>query len=385
VPVEIDESLTAICDALRKQKLYADIAGVLTDVGELTSGDPFVGFEALQKKVVTLMSMHTIDNTTTVNSMMSQIRTEYVAMKEGAVKLKGYPYPWPALNEMTLGLQRQQLVFIYGRPKSCKSWLLLEIGRVLHEHGLRPLIFSQEMSEIEIARRFVALSCSVNYNQFMRGDLPEAIENEFMGNLEMFVEREDVPISVLPEGETCIPDLMAKVDDYKADVVLLDGVNYLSTDWRELAEITRALKRTAKAKNIPIIGSTHANRSRKKNADLRDEADDFAYGDAFYQVADLALRVSSDIEDKKLRQVKVYPSAMREGSPMLFTVNTILCENLTQKSVEQMGEVDLEDEIAQNQLDAASDLPEETRVTSDLIKEAQKTMQAAIKRVITKK
>ena len=363
----VDDSIEALCDGLRRQKVFADIAGLLTEVGELTAGDPMHGFEALKKKVVWLTAAHTVDNTSTVNSSIAQIKAEYLAMKSGSTGgLKGYPYPWDALNQATLGLQNQQLVFLYGRPKSGKSWLLLEIARVLYETGLRLLIFTQEMSDIEIKRRFVALACSVDYDKFLRGTLPPDVESDFLDNLDAFVEREDIPISQLTaDGEGCLTELTAKIDEYKPNVVFIDGVNYLSSDWKELAEINRGLKRICQSKDIPIIASTHANRSRKgKSADVHDNADDFAYGDSFYQTTDLALRITSDIEDKKARQVKIFTSAIREGKSTLFTVNTYFAQNLTQKGVEQFGDAenDIESEIDQDALDTQSDLPEETTV-----------------------
>lgn len=356
----VDESMKALCDKVRERKIYSDVASLIQEVADVTSGDPLGGFDLLKNKVVSLTAAHTVDETSTVKSSIGLIRSEYMAMKEGATGLKGYPYPWPALNEATLGLQAQQLVFVYGRPKTKKTWIILYMAVHLWRHGLRPIIFSQELSDIEIKRRFVALATGVNYDKFLRGTLPADIEAEFFDNLDIFEESEEVPVSILSAGESCIPDLTSKIDEYRANVVLIDGFNYLSTDWKELAEITRAVKRVGQAKKLPLIASTHANRSRNKKADTRDAADDFAYGDSFYQTCDLALRVTSDIEDLKARQVKLFTSAIREGKSVEFTIHTYLAENMTQKAIQRMGlaENDIEDELAQDALDGESDLPE---------------------------
>lgn len=284
VPVEIEESITALCDHLHNQKLYADIAATLAAVGEATQGDARKGFEILRDQVAVLTSAHTIDGACDVRNRIDELREEYFLMKSGATGLKGAPYPWDALNNATLGLQDQHLVFLFGRPKSGKTWCLLEILRNLHAHGKRPLVFSQELSDIEMCRRFVALSTNVDYGQFLRGSLPEEEEAEFMENLEMFIEQPPVIItSLTTTGPGCLTEMSAKIDEYRADVAAVDGVYFLGSDWKELAEITRGMKRLAKTKRIPIIGTTQANRSRGKKGDAQDGADDIAYGDSFYQ------------------------------------------------------------------------------------------------------
>jgi replicative DNA helicase len=363
-PVRTEDSLISLCDKLRQQKLYGDIASVLQEVGELTAGDPTAGFEKLKKTVVTLAEAHTVDESSTLKSSLDDLQSEYLMMRDGDTKLKGYPYPWEALNVSTLGIQREHLVFFYGRPKCLKTWLLVEIARLLHSNGLRVLFLSQELSDLEIKRRFVALASNVNYTQFTRGMLGEEAEATFFETMQSLAHHEDLIVSQLCAGEASITDLQAQIDEYKPDVVLIDSVNYLSADWKELAVILRAMKRTCKSRKVPIVATTHANRSRnKKDASAQDGADDFAYGDSFYQVCDVAVRCTVDIEDRKQRQVKLFTAAIREGMQTLFTVNARLCEDMTQKSVESMVEEgdDIEEQEAIDAMDAEVDerLPED--------------------------
>lgn len=358
-PVRMEDSIVALCDKVRQQKLYSDIATLLQKVGEDVSGDPLKGLETLKAQTVSLTAAHTVDNASNLVNRISELREEYMAMKNGATKLKGKPYPWQVLNDATLGLQNQQLVFVYGRPKSYKTWILLEMLRHLHAHGERIIIFSQELSDIEICRRFVALATGVDYNLYMRGSLPEQEEADFLENLDMFVEQETVIVDRLSVmGVGALTELKAKIQEYKPTVLGIDGVNYLSTDWKELAEITRGLKRECQDSNIPCIGSTHANRSRGKKGESTDAADDFAYGDAFYQVADLALRCVCEIENRKNREVEIFTSAVRDGQSALWTVHTRLATNLGQKEVKRMGnpENDIDQEIDQDILDQESDI-----------------------------
>lgn len=370
-PLRVEESTVALCDKLREGKLYSDIAASLSSVAEAADGDPKGAFDMLKKQIATLSAAHTIDNSCDVRSRVSELREEYFAMKSGATGLKGHPYPWQALNDSTLGLQDQQVVFFYGRPKSGKTWLALEIIRNLHARGLRPIIFSQEMSDIEICRRFVALSTGVDYNAYLRGQLEPAVERDFFDNLDAFVESEAVIVDMITSiGEDAVLEMSTKIDEYKANVVLVDAVYALGQDWKELVAVMAGMKRTAKQKRIPIIGTTQANRSgAAKNKKVDDAADDFAYADAFYQWCDAAIRVTSDIEHKRKREAVLSTAALREGIPTTFTVNMHMANNLTQKAVLKVGgDDDLDDQIDQDKMDGQSDNPEEAALAADKAK-----------------
>lgn len=365
-PLRVDDSLVALADKLREQKLYSDISTLIQEIAAETGQDAGTGFDTLKKRVAAMTAAHTVDNACDVRNKLDDLRAEYFEMKSGATGLKGHPYPWDALNQATLGLQDQQLVIIYGRPKAGKTWALLEIARNLHAHGMRPIIFSQELSDIEVCRRFVALSTNVNYDDYLRGTLDERTEAEFLDNMDAFAEQQPVIVDMLTErGTACLTEIDTKVDEYGANVVLIDGLYFLGDDWKELAKITRGLKTLAKTKRIPILGTTQANRSRGKKGEHTDGADDFAYGDSFGQDCDLALRITADIENRKRREAVLFTAAIREGKQTLFTINMRLASDMTQKSVQTFGD-DLESddlaEVDQHSMNGVSDVLEEASI-----------------------
>lgn len=358
-PIRLEESAISICDQLRSRRLYQDMAEVIQGVGESMTGDPKEGFDLLKTSVSELQARHTVDDAHDLRSMIGDLRDEYFAMKEDGSGLKGKPYPWPALNNATMGLQDEQLVFLYGRPKSKKTWCLLEILRSLHATGARPLLFSQELSTVEIARRVVALATNVDYGLYLRGALEPDVEEEFLEALEVFVEQESFMISRLTTtGPAAVLEMQAKIDEYGATVAAVDGVHYLGSDWKEMGIVLKGLKNTARVKHVPILGTTHANKSRGKTGTPQDDADDFAHADAFAQDCDLALRVVCGIEHRRAREVEIFTAAMREGSPTLFKVHMHLATDLTQKSEEKLeSEEDFDSAMANT--DGESDIPDE--------------------------
>ena len=365
----VEESTIALCDKVRETKLYSDLASVLHEVAESAGGDPKAAFEMLRGKVSSLHTAHTVDESCDIRSRIPELREEYMAMKSGATGLKGAPWPWQALNDSTLGIQDTQLIFMYGRPKSGKTWLALKTMSHLRQQGHKVLILSQEMSDIEICRRFVALETGVDYNLYLRGQLPPDVEGEFLDNLDAFIEQEGVIVDMLTStGDAAITELSAKIDEYGCTFVLIDAFYTLGADWKELGAVMRGCKRLAKVKRVPIIGTTQANRSGKgKKAD--DAADDFAFADAFYQWCDVALRITSEIENKRNKEAIISTAALREGIPVTFTVNMRVASDLNQKSVIKVGgdDEDIDGQIDQDTLDGESDNPEEETVAVEVV------------------
>jgi len=341
-PEESSDSVAALCDKVRERKLFSDLAASLQQVALVGQGDPHAGLSEFRKHAAKLSATHTVDSSVTLADHISTIRAEYIrmaTMEPGEQKLKGRPYPWPALNEATLGCQDGQLIVIYGRPKSYKTWTALRAVVEFALNGARPLIYSQELSDLEMARRYVALLSRVDYTAFQKGLLDEQTSHDFLEDLEAFVEQSTVTFDYL----SCSPaevgiQIGAKIDETGSNVVLIDGAHTLGRgDWKELSVLTQELKKTAKMKNVPIIVTTHANRKKTEGGGT---GDDMAHSDSFYQDCDVALRVKLSLENRRSREAMIETAAIREGAPCAFIVNTLLASNMEQKRVVQMTEND---------------------------------------------
>ena len=156
-------------------------------------------------------------------------------------------------------------------------------------------------------------------------------------------------------------EMSAKIDEYGANYVFVDAIYALGQDWKEPVAVMSGMKRIAKQKRIPILGTTQANRTGKgKKAD--DLADDFAYADAFYQWCDCALRITSDIEHRRRKEALISTAALREGIPVTFSVNMFMATNLEQKTLIKSGGDDDIDETIET--DGVSDNPDEGEVAT---------------------
>lgn len=363
----VDDSTRALCDQVREKKLYSDLSAVLQEVASSIAASPILGFEEMKKQVSRLQAEHTVDDTSDVRNQVGLIRSNYMEMKARPDRLKGRAYPWPKLNECTLGCQDGHLVIIYARPKSGKTWLLLKMLQSFHASGARPIVFSQELTDIEIAERYVAMALGLDFNRMQRGDLEQQEERDFYENLEAFQENEPVIISSLTTtGEDIVMEMTSKIEEYGANVAGVDGVYFLGADTREIVGATRGMKKVAKSKRIPVLGTTQRLRpvGKAKSNSYGSNGDDVYGSDSYLQDSDLLLLMERGVEQMRNREAIISVAAIRNGQPGRFSIHMDLCKNMEQKQVLRLSDEDDEEEAMR----AADD-------GKDAAKEAEKVME----------
>lgn len=332
-PMSVDDSVAALCDKVREGKLYNDLSRVLSDVANATKGDVTEGFDRLRELTSKLSTEHLVSDAVDLRSLGLSLAEQYQRMQQMEVKLKGWPWPWEELTDATMGAQRGQVGYIYGRPKAKKTWCALAAARSFRRCGAKGLIISQELPTDEMNWRIVAVDTEVDYTKLLRGELPPEQEEVFYAYLS---ELEDSPPyvvdSMYARGDAAESELLAKIEDSGADFVLIDGVHTLGNDWKELKIVTQMLKRVAKRKEVYILGTTHANRGGK-DSEVGDSGNDFGHSDSFFQDCDLALRLKADLEHRAANELLVWTSAIRGGRECAFSIHTSLCRNLNQKKV----------------------------------------------------
>src|SRR3954452_1429360 len=97
-------------------------------------------------------------------------------LSTGKHALTGTPSGFTDLDEITGGFQPGNLVIIAARPAMGKSSLVTNIAEnvALHKHDPKPVaLFSLEMSESELAQRFIASRARIKGDDLRKGRLKE--------------------------------------------------------------------------------------------------------------------------------------------------------------------------------------------------------------------
>lgn len=302
-------SIEALAQELLSIRVRADLVAMNTEMEQLLSDgeDPFLVLSAYLPKMRDLNSTGQGNDGLLLSQASSLLRREYET-KELANGLTGIPYPWDPLNEATCGMQPEQFLVLYGRPKNMKSWVAIAMGAHAYDHNRRVLIYSRELAREDMLRRTASIICGVDYDLLRKAKLHPNRKEEFFEVLDalgqMETDTQDGPRkrSLLIVGDQdakggTVDGLVARAEKFGADLVIADGF-YLMRDARatartqdhmQTAHISRDLKRAAQYLRIPILGTTQANREANKSHG--DDLSELSFSDAIGQDSDLIMRV----------------------------------------------------------------------------------------------
>jgi replicative DNA helicase len=290
----------------------------------------------------------------------------YDKLAEGG-GIVGIPCAWEPLNEAMGGLQPGTVTILYAPPKSAKTFMGLELGAVhpFEAGNARVLVVTYEMPVRQIWRRILARLCRLEYGAVTKGKLSHDARDECFDQLS---ELQEIQIANMQEqlgsgyrdirvvhgmGQG-INHVRNEIEQFEPDIVLIDGLYLMGNDrqggkrdvdWKANTAVTQDLKVLATECNIPIVGTTQANRSgskRKAGADM-DDYNDIGFGMGAVMDADSVIRLhkikNAQNEDRILvtmpavRETEIDAFVLRFVPMMDFGVEMI---NVTQEQVEHM-------------------------------------------------
>ncbi|MFF7750480.1 DnaB-like helicase C-terminal domain-containing protein [Streptomyces sp. NPDC007971] len=242
----------------------------------------------------------------TVDDRLATYRS-YAEREEG--ELIGLPTGFPSLDRLTLGLQAGQMVTLTGLEKSNKTTTLLAITRAMHSVGARPLLFSFEMSAMEISERLDAFLAGISQRKLRAGELNELEWKRLEKAMRKLEGMGDYIIAEDPSARMTLDNVQAKIDEYQPDSVIIDGayffVDSVSGEQQTplaMTNISRGIKRMAARNGLPFVVTTQALRSKLGSNGLNSGS--MGYTSAFAQDATLALGVEQT-DDPMFYKLKV--------------------------------------------------------------------------------
>lgn len=342
------DTLPTLCQELRRLKLRSQILSLADELNQRADVDPRAALEVVREAASTLVSQHEISNDLLLSAAGEQLYQEYQLVATGH-GLTGIPWPWDVLNDDTQGMHKGELIIIYGRPKSMKTWMALYVACWAYMANMRVLVYSMEMHEVQILRRCAAIIAKVEYDKLKNGKLDPATMQRVFDILYQLRDEEQAKgagghypaiLAVHPRSESSgVSTVQAKIKEFSPDLVIVDGLYLMrddrvkarTIDWKSIAHISQDLKRTAGIMNVPVIGVTQANRGASKDPAQADLAE-LAYADALSQDCDLCMRVSKqkDTSTGENEIVLSFPGS-REGTLEHFVIHGLPAVNFGYK------------------------------------------------------
>lgn len=311
-------------DALRKRRRFALTADALMHAaGALDAGEVEDAIHHMGAGLVRVGTETSGLRDTNLNTTWQERVERYASWKNLDGALRGIPTGFPTLDRATLGLQPEQLVTFIGQAKAGKSTLMMTAAINAHEFGSTPLFVSFEMSNEEQEARHDAMRSGISYSKLLAGRLSQKEERKLRKTLER-LEENPAPFLLSSDitSATTVSGLAAKLEQYRPDVLYVDGVYLMDDEEGEpkgssqaLTNLTRSLKRLAQRQRIPIVCSTQV-LGWKVGRRTGITQDSIGYSSSFAQDSDVIIAVENDDPEddtvKKLKIVAARAAARRE-------------------------------------------------------------------------
>ena len=307
---EVEDPFSLIADALKENHALTIFETALVDASEAFKAEDLDRIKSLLAKALTdvdqgLSSARDINLVGTGEDRLD--RYEEIQERDPDEYL-GIPMGFPVIDNATQGFQDGQLIVFVGPPKAGKSTIMVLAGRAAWKQHKKVLIIGFEMSNEEQYMRLDAIEAGIDHTR-LRGGKDKQLRDRDWDDLVESVRSMDESgtdfwLSNDTNNNTTLSGVAAKIDKYKPDLVIVDGV-YMMTDEngekpgspQALTNITRGFKRMAQNKDIPIIITTQVlgwKMDKKKGV----TADSIGYSSSFAQDADCIIAVEpTDRED----------------------------------------------------------------------------------------
>jgi len=184
--------------------------------------------------------------------------------------LTGTPSGFKDLDALTGGFQPGNLIVIAARPSMGKSALVANIAEnaVLAGHGCA--LFSLEMSESELAQRFVASQANIKGENLRRGKVPESQWDRILKACQRLAQ---APLYVDDSSDTGVLEVRAKARRLHRQVegglglIIVDYLQLMRHEGRvesrveQVGQISRGLKGLARELDVPVIALSQLSRA----------------------------------------------------------------------------------------------------------------------------
>ena len=207
----------------------------------------------------------------------------------------GIPMGISALDKITTGLNKSDLIILGARPGMGKTSLALNIARNVAVNAKKTVcFFSLEMTRDQLAQRMLSNEASIESEKLRTGELTA---DEWTRLAQAGKNLSEADIYFDETSGISVPEMKAKLRRMKkVDLVIIDYLGLMSSAKKtenrvqEVSDITRNLKSMAKQLNIPVIACAQLSRGTEgKGKSHKPALSDLRESGSIEQDADLVL------------------------------------------------------------------------------------------------
>ncbi|MBC7449050.1 MAG: replicative DNA helicase, partial [Hymenobacteraceae bacterium] len=263
--------------------------------------DVFELLDFTEKELYTVSESNIRKNYEDMQSLLTKAvkELEEKSKKEGG--LTGVPTGLAALDAVTSGWQKSDLIIIAARPAMGKTAFSLSVLRnAAVDHNKPVAFFSLEMSGIQLVNRLISAEAELDSEKIKKGTLApfewEQLHHKIARLSEAKIFIDDTPGLSIRELRTKCRRLKSRFD---IQLIIIDYLQLMSGSSggekgfggnreQEIASISRALKNIAKELDVPVIALSQLSRKvEERPGDKRPQLSDLRESGSIEQDADM--------------------------------------------------------------------------------------------------
>jgi replicative DNA helicase len=291
---------------IEEHALLRRLIGVAGEIAESAYGVPDDVTQAIDRAesmVYEVAQRRVTDSMTVIGNLLDDNLNRLEALYERGEAVTGIPTGYTDLDEILAGLQASNLVVVGARPAMGKTAFSLGLASHAALEARKPvLVFSLEMSQLEVSQRILCAEARVDSSRVRTGKLTEAD----WGKISHSVGRlADAPIYIDDNANVTVMDIRAKARRMRSQLgdlglIVIDYIQLMtgrtSAESRqvEVSEISRNLKILARELETPVVALAQLNRQLEQRADKRPMLSDLRESGSLEQDADIVLFLYRD-------------------------------------------------------------------------------------------
>ena len=236
------------------------------------------------------------------NELIYQIFLE-LKQRANQPQLSGLISGFSALDVLTQGFQKSDLIIIAGRPSIGKTAFSLTLClNIIKIMKLPILFFSLEMSKEQLMYRLLSMETNINQMKLRSGKLSKIDWIKLNKIIQIFTR---LPFFIDDNSSISIQEIRTKLktllsEQKQIGLIVIDYLQLMQISTKnyenraqELSKLTRSLKNMAKEFNIPIIILSQLNRNIENRFNKKPILSDLRESGSIEQDADLVLMLTS--------------------------------------------------------------------------------------------
>jgi replicative DNA helicase len=310
--VDLQATTPAISSAAKYARIIHDcamlrrligVAHEIAEIGYSRPDDVVKAVDSAESLMYEVGQGRVTDSLAPIRELLDHNLDRLEQLYERGETITGTPSGYTDLDDMLSGLQPSALIVVGARPAMGKTSFALGMAAHAAIEARRPvMVFSLEMSQLELSQRLLCSESRVDSKNVRDGKLSEGDWKKISHGVGRLAEApmwiDDNPNTTVMEIRAKARRLKSRIGDLGLIIVdylqLMTGRSSAENRQVEVSEISRGLKILARELEVPVVALSQLSRGLEARQDKRPMLADLRESGSIEQDADVVMFIYRD-------------------------------------------------------------------------------------------